>query len=156
MQSPEIYELLAREHEEIVELLHHLAPARGRIAADLLMRIRLKLVPHARAEEAVLYRRLAEDPRTAAQARDSAGEHGQVDALLDEMAAMVPRGDAWAARARVLADLVGRHVEDEQRQLFPLARRVLDPQEAQRLGAAFETERDRVWASILGEQRGAA
>jgi hemerythrin superfamily protein len=156
MQRPEIYELLAREHEEIGELLHELVSARGKIAAELLTRVRLKLVPHSRAEAAVFYPRLLDDDRTAEKVRVSLAEHRQVDALLGELLAMSPRDDHWAARARVLADMVGRHVDEEEGELFPLARRVLDPQEAQRLGALFETERDRVWEYILGEQRGAA
>ncbi|PCC72119.1 Hemerythrin HHE cation binding domain-containing protein [Nannocystis exedens] len=156
MHRPEIYELLAREHEEIDELFHELLAAKGKLAAELLARVRLKLVPHSRAEEAVFYLRLQEDERTAEKVRVSLEEHKQVENLLGELVAMSPRDDNWAARARVLADMVGHHVDEEEGELFPLARRVLDPHEAQRLGAAFETERDRVWEYILGQQRGAA
>jgi hemerythrin superfamily protein len=156
MHRPEIYELLIREHEELGELFHELLAAKGKLAAGLLARVRLKLVPHSRAEEAVLYLRLQDDERTAEKVRVSLAEHKQVEALLDELLATSPRDDNWAARARVLADMVGRHVDEEEGELFPLAKRVLDPQEAQRLAAAFETERDRVWEYILGEQRGAA
>ncbi|MBZ5708626.1 hemerythrin domain-containing protein [Nannocystis pusilla] len=156
MNKPQIYEILKLEHDEVGELFHQLEEAKGSEAGELLNQIRLKLVPHSRAEEAVFYSRLLEEKTTGDKIRESLEEHRQVDLLLEELDAATTRDADWAAKARVLADMVGHHVDEEEGELFPLAQQVLGAKEAQQLARQYEAERDQIVQSMLGEERGAA
>ena len=156
MNKPQIYEILKREHEEVAELFHELEQAKGKGAGQLLTQIRNKLVPHSRAEESVFYSRLLNEKATGDKIRESLEEHRQVDLLLDELDGTTNRDADWAAKARVLADMVGHHVDEEEGELFPLAQQILGAREAQQLAAQYEAERDQVMQSLLGEERGAA
>lgn len=144
MKTQPIYEILKREHEEVAEILRRLARARGAEASELLTELKLKLVPHSRSEEAVFYSRLLEERATERKARESLEEHRQVDVLLDELEELPVRDESWSAKAHVLAEMIGRHVDEEEGELFPLARQILDAREAVRIAEQFEGERERV------------
>jgi hemerythrin superfamily protein len=142
MAKPQIYDVLHREHEEVSELFHQLEEARGAKALELFARLKQKLIPHSRAEEAVVYPRLLEEPRTADNTREGIEEHKQVDKLLAELDGMTPDAEVWPAKIKVLADMVGHHVDEEEGELFPLARQVVSDHESEQLAEEFARERD--------------
>lgn len=157
MKKLPIYDILKREHEEVTELFAQLHEAKGAKATDLLIQIKLKLVPHSRAEEAVFYSRLLKEKLTGEKVREALEEHKQVDVLLTELEALPTRDANWSAKAHVLADMVGHHVDEEEGEMFPLVRQILSEKEALRVGEEFEEERDRVRQELMRpEQRGAA
>jgi hemerythrin superfamily protein len=142
VSKPQIYDILQREHEEVGELFHQLEEAKGLVALQLFAKLKLKLVPHARAEEAIVYPRLQKADATAEQVLESLEEHKQVDALIAELDASSPRDERWAAKMKVLADMVGHHVDEEEGEMFPLARQVVSDREAEKLAEEYERERD--------------
>jgi len=157
VSKPQIYDILQREHEEVGELFHQLEEAKGLVALQLFAKLKLKLVPHARAEEAIVYPRLQKADETAEQVLESLEEHKQVDALIAELDASSPRDERWAAKMKVLADMVGHHVDEEEGELFPRARQILSDREAVELGEAFVHERDAFVEDMRRvDQRGAA
>nr|WP_276599764.1 hemerythrin domain-containing protein [Nannocystis sp. SCPEA4] len=142
VSKPQIYDVLKREHEEVGELFHRLEEAKGLIAHQLFVRLKLKLVPHARAEEAIVYPRLLKADATVEQVLESLEEHKQVDNLIAELDALSPRDERWAPKMKVLADMVGHHVDEEEGELFPRARQILSDREAVELADAYARERD--------------
>ena len=142
MARLQIYDVLKREHEEVGELFHQLEAAKGAEALELFRQLRLKLIPHSRAEEAVVYPRLLAEPSTADHTREGMEEHKQVDLLLGELEAMTPDADNWSAKIKVLADMVGHHVDEEEGELFPEAHAALSEREAEQMAEAFARERD--------------
>ncbi|WAS89803.1 hemerythrin domain-containing protein [Nannocystis punicea] len=155
--KPQIYDILKREHEEVGELLHRLKEAKGRAAEDLFNQVRLKLVPHSRGEEAVVYPRLQGEKTTAEKISVSFEEHRQVDVLLEELGGMSPRDEEWTAKVHVLVDMVGHHVDEEEGELFPLARNLLSDREAAGLAEEYAQARDEAMQAMTTEdQRGAA
>lgn len=142
MPKPQIYDILHREHEEVSELFHELEEAKGAKALELFTRLKIKLVPHARAEEAVLYPRLLDESNTEDETREGIEEHKQVDHLIAEIDAIGPDHEAWTPKIKVLADMVGHHVDEEEGEMFPLAREVVSDREAEKLAEEYERERD--------------
>lgn len=148
----QIYDILKREHEEVGELLHQLKEARGNAAQKkLFAEIQRKLVPHSRGEESTVYARLFDERSASEKIRVSLEEHRQVDVLLEELADMSPRDEAWKAKVHVLADMVGHHVDEEEGQLFPMARAVLSDREAAQIAAEYEQARDEAMQAMTGE-----
>ncbi|MFZ6178153.1 hemerythrin domain-containing protein [Nannocystis pusilla] len=157
MAKPQIYDVLHREHEEVSELFHQLEEAKGAEALELFARLKQKLVPHARAEEAVVYPRFLEEQNAADTTREGIEEHKQVDNLIAELDAMTPDNDGvWKAKIKVLADMVGHHVDEEEGELFPLAKQVVSDREAEQLAEEYARERDSFVEDIRADQRDAA
>lgn len=138
-----IYDLLKRDHDEVSELLHELAEAGSRKAGELLVEITRKLTAHARAEESVFYGHLLHNERTRSRILEALEEHKQVDTLLLELDRLKPRDEKFKAKAVVLRENVGHHVDEEEGELFPLARQIISEEEAIELGQQFLAERER-------------
>lgn len=143
MKDQPIYDLLKRDHEKVTELLHRAKEARGDEARERLAEITREVTAHARAEEAVFYGHLLHNERTRAKILEGLEEHRLVDALLAELATMQPRDERWPARLDLLADNLGHHIDEEEGELFPLARQILSDREAVEFGRRFAAERER-------------
>jgi hypothetical protein len=61
-------------------------------------------------------------------------EHHAVDTILPEVASATGEPDVFAARAKVLKEMVEHHADEEESDMFPRARKLLPPAELRRLG----------------------
>ena len=57
-----------------------------------------------------------------------------VDTVLPELKSADPASETFAAKAKVLKDLVEHHAEEEETEMFPRARKLLGRGELVRLG----------------------
>ncbi|WP_051965832.1 hemerythrin domain-containing protein [Kitasatospora mediocidica] len=160
--------LLKEDRKEILRLFGayraHLAQradgtADDAAGAELADRIVHTLTVHTYLEDEVLYPRLRvllADPATAAPEKTAAPEnevlrsyrlHRTADELCEELAAR-PDGDSAEARAahdaRVLEliDTVTRHIEDEERDWFPLVRAAVSRKVLQEIGTQLLAVRE--------------
>ena len=62
--------------------------------------------------------------------------------------------DRFAAKAKVLKDLVEHHAGEEESAMFPRARKLMHREELLRLGAELERARESARASILDKLAG--
>lgn len=116
---------LARDHHEALVLARRACkagvddPVFGELREEVLQRWRDRIAPHFEVEERVLFPALAAagGQTTVAQALH---QHAQLRALLDGLL----EGDATALAAWGAA--MTEHVRFEDRELFPLAERLLD------------------------------
>src|SRR5262249_55491804 len=65
---------------------------------------------------------------------ESLEEHHVVDLVLPEIKEADPRSDQFAAKAKVLKDLVEHHAEEEETEMFPRARKLMPRTALLRLG----------------------
>lgn len=138
-----IFDLLKRDHDEVSELLHELESAGSRKAQELLGEITRKITAHSRAEESVFYGHLLHNERTRAKILEALEEHKLVDTLLLELDRLQTKDEKFKAKVGVLRDNVGHHVDEEEGELFPLARQIISEEEAVELGQQFLAERER-------------
>jgi hemerythrin superfamily protein len=122
----DILDTLAEEHEVVAALLEDLVEGKNSAQrASTLKQIKKNLVPHARAEEAVLYTALirvkSKDART--DGEEGFVEHSLVDALLKALSGMKDKmSPRFGATAKVLKEIVTHHVKEEESDLFSDAR----------------------------------
>lgn len=114
----DILDTLQEEHEEVAALLQKLGDADSTPEKrSLVKRIKAALIPHARAEEKVLYNGIigVNDKKANTDGEEGFIEHHIVDTLLGDLDriknAMSPEFDA---AAKVLKELVEHHVKDEE------------------------------------------
>lgn len=108
----------------------------GRLARKIVR----DLSVHAALEEQVLYPALARAGVAAARL-DALEDHHAVKVSLSEIEAMTPRQERFAAKVRLVARTVRRHVQEEEATLLPQLRKALDREALQRLGAELEALR---------------
>ena len=137
----QIYEALIKDHRKLQGLLEKLTQSADATAdqrSELIGQIRDELVPHSRAEEAVLYNSLRQIPEAAGTVAHSYGEHMEAEALLRTLQGMDAVGANWATVARKLREGIEHHIAEEENEVFGVAKQVLAKDEAEMMTVAFE------------------
>jgi hemerythrin-like domain-containing protein len=149
-----IYEELKKDHRGVLALLDQLVAsekAGPEAWGRLVQQIRDELVPHARAEEAILYNAL----RDAGEAQDvvahSFGEHAQTEAVLRGLQISDALDLTWVGAAKQLRESLSHHIAEEEGKVFAAAKRAFSEQEAEAMGAAFVQMKPRVRGENFAE-----
>jgi len=132
--------LLKADHEKVRGLLSQLEKASEKGGTDramkLVAQVENELKVHTTVEEEIFYPAF----RDAARSKDDKKlyyeanqEHHVVDLVMPEME---QRGsnEEFAAKAKVLKELVEHHADEEEKEMFPKARKLMDKEELRELG----------------------
>lgn len=150
-------ELLKQDHQVVKQLLEKLVATTERAVKtrqDLVQRLHMELAVHTDLEEQIFY-----PAYQAAGARDEAvmtaeatEEHRAVDArVLPELMKTDPSTTTFAGRAKVLKELLEHHIEEEEKDMFPKARKLLGAKKLEELGEQMEA-RKRSLKQSLGRE----
>lgn len=125
--AADIFDALKMDHKKHRNLLQRLGVTRGksRERAALFKEFTLEAKGHAAAEEQALYSTLLRKPPTTDQGRHSVAEHKKIEDLLNALAATPMATGAWLTRFRELRHEYLHHLDEEEKEIFPAASRVL-------------------------------
>jgi hemerythrin superfamily protein len=119
--STDILDTLHAEHEEVQELLKELAQSES--AAEqkaLVAKVKQALIPHSKAEEKVVYDRVAalkgEKPKI--ESAEGYSEHALASATLKSLDTLTANTPEFKANATVLKELIEHHVKEEERNIW--------------------------------------
>jgi hemerythrin superfamily protein len=149
-EEPEmdILDTLAEEHEVVAALLQELVDGKSTAArVSTLKQIKKNLVPHARAEEDVLYKAIirVKDKDTKTDGEEGFIEHSLVDFLLKTLSGMRDKmSPRFGAAAKVLQEIVTHHVKEEESDLFSDARENFPAQQRQNMNRAYLTKKNAI------------
>jgi hemerythrin-like domain-containing protein len=123
-------DLLKEQHREVAELFKSALKFEGkREQHALAQEIVDRLMIHAAIEEEIFYpafREADETERGKKLVLESYEEHGVMKYLLDELTQAGANDERFEAKLTVLQEIVERHVEEEEMEMFPAARKKLD------------------------------
>jgi hemerythrin superfamily protein len=152
--------LLKEDHEQVRALLSQLEETTDKAVGrreKLLGTIERELTIHTRIEEEIFYPAF----REAAQKKDDTKlyfealeEHHVVDMILPEIKGTDAESEQFAAKAKVLKDLVEHHAEEEETEMFPRARKLMTRDELLRLGGEMARLKDSMARGIVGRLAG--
>ena len=152
--------LLKDDHEQVRRLLEQLEKTTGRAATKrerLLAAIEQELKLHTKIEEDVFYPAFFDACQRSDDKElyyEAIEEHHVVDLVLPELKDTDPRTDRFAAKAKVLKDLVEHHAGEEESEMFPRARKLMDREELLRLGAELSRAKESTRAGVLDRLTG--
>ncbi len=142
--APDAIALLKQDHETVRGLLGQLENASGARREKLLTQVEKELKVHTTIEEEIFYpayrdaARKKEDKKLYFEALE---EHHVVDMVMPE----TREGDSveeLKAKAKVLKDLVEHHAEEEEKEMFPRARKALEREELRELGERMQQRKE--------------
>ncbi len=139
--------ILKEDHKKVRALLDEMSEAQGRSARKrgrLLDEIETEILVHSKLEEEIFYPAYRDSVRSKEDKKlyfESIEEHHLVETVLNEMREVEPETDEFAAKAKVLKELVEMHVREEEREMFPKAKEHMDSDELQQLGEQIEERR---------------
>jgi len=138
----QILRALKQDHEELQELLGKIMQTGGmKTRQRLFEKMRRALLVHTHAEQATFYKALEEHDESFDDALEAEVEHELIERLVADLSEPDMEPGRWSAKCKVLNDLVGHHIKEEEGKMFKIARQVFDRSTLQALGGQFEAAR---------------
>jgi len=137
--------LLKNDHKEMRALLGALEATTSRAVKkrqSLLNKIETNLKAHTSIEEEIFYPAFkqagqkSDDDKMYFEALEEHRAAG--DLVLPDLLGTDPSTDNFSGRAKVLKELVEHHADEEEKEMFPRARKLLDKAELTALGEQME------------------
>src|SRR6266850_8159838 len=135
------FTLLKADHEKVAGILEKLEGTTERALKtreELFTQLKTELEIHTEIEEKIFYPVLEKADETHDITLEAFEEHRLVKQLLGELEKMNKGDEQWTARFTVLKENVEHHVEEEEGDMFPRARKVLSNEQADILGTRME------------------
>ena len=131
------FELLKKDHEKVSAIFEKLEPTTERAVKtreELFAQLKQELDIHAHVEETFLYPILKREAETREITFEAFEEHRLVKQLLSELEAMSVDSEEWTAKLKVLQENVEHHVEEEEGEMFKMAREFLTQEKLEEIG----------------------
>ena len=137
--------MLTKEHDEVKEMFREFEGLSGKSAKateakqKLAEKVIEELKAHSQIEEQIFYPAVRE--RAKGEVRDlvleGIEEHRVADFMMERLQQVEPEAEEFDARFKVLIESVKHHVNQEERSMFPEARKLLE-NDLERLGDEME------------------
>jgi len=133
-------ELLEADHKRVKGILSQLSESTERgikKRAALLAKLEMEITLHTKLEEEILYPafKKAGGKEQAVMYHEAKEEHRTVDSLvLPDLKTTDPGTVEFTGRVKVVKELLEHHIEEEESEMFPQARELMDKDELEALG----------------------
>jgi len=142
--------LLKDDHDTLKKILDDLdsTTERGvKTREELFTRVRRELEVHEAIEEEIFYPALKEHPKAKELVLEAYEEHNVVDMVMAEIEETPYDDERWGAKLTVMKENIEHHIEEEEGEMFPQARQILERSELQELGERMKERKDELMAA---------
>jgi hemerythrin-like domain-containing protein len=146
--------LLKKDHDE-VKVLFKKAEELGERATtsrrDLFEQIDEAITLHSKIEEKLLYPQFKERVKKSDQKDEileAYEEHGVAKKLIKEIEALEPTDERYAAKIQVLGEAVKHHADEEEKEMFPMARELFSKEELEEMGEQIIAMKEKAGAPV--------
>lgn len=147
-------QLLKDDHKKVKGLLSQLAETSERATKtrqDLLRTIQAELEAHTTIEEEIFYpafKKAGEEKEDDKLYFEAKEEHRAVDKLvLPDLSGTDAGSVEFGGRAKVLKELIEHHAEEEEKEMFPRAKKLLSQDQLMELGSQMERRKGQLLGS---------
>ncbi|MGO1298943.1 MAG: hemerythrin domain-containing protein [Vibrio sp.] len=137
-----IFDVLKESHEKQRLLLDTLMETSGDSPArkEFYQNLKHELEQHSAAEERFFYAPLIESDKTIEVSRHGIAEHHQFDKLMAQLDSTDMSSPSWLHLMKTLRHKVLHHLEDEEKNFFPLAGKVMTDNQKTQLADGYVEE----------------
>ena len=148
--------LLKEDHDKVKKLLTEIKETTDRAEktrGELFSTIKTELTLHEVIEEEIFYPALKEHPKAKEIVLEGYEEHDVVDTLMGELDGMDPTDERFGPKAKVMAENIEHHIEEEEGEMFKQARQVFDADELAELGERMARRKEQARQELFGAVR---
>lgn len=138
-------DILKADHERVKTILTQLNDSTERAVkkrTELIAKLEMEITLHTKLEEEILYPayKKAGGKEQEKMYYEAKEEHRTVDSLvLPDLKATDPGSVEFSGRAKVVKELLEHHIEEEETEMFPQAKKLLGKEQLDELGAQMES-----------------
>jgi len=137
------FDLLISDHREITSLLDAMVAAPKEAIAQrgkLFLMLKRKLAKHAMAEEDVVYPMLHGPANDTENSVDLYDDHAHIKILMFQIEEKLMKGEDWAAPVATLRDLTREHIHEEENDIFPRLRAMMNEPQRSKISGQISRE----------------
>jgi hemerythrin superfamily protein len=140
----DIFETLRVDHAAIQDLLDQVLESNESKTdwAEALADLKISLVAHNRAEEAILYEFMRGAPQRAETADLKTEEHHLAEEILDDLDRLNPADYDWDTTLALLKNQIESHIAEEETMVFSSLTPFIDDEMSEKMAADFTSLRD--------------
>jgi hypothetical protein len=140
-----IFEAIREDHEIQRTLIDLVTKTTGSSDGrdELWTRLKGELEAHAAAEERYFYVPLMEHDMTQDTARHSVAEHKELEDFVEQLDGYDMSGSQWIQTADELRERLIHHLDEEEKEVFPVAGKVLTADEKTSLADEYRSDMER-------------
>ena len=141
------FDELKKDHKEVKDILEKLkagSKTAEKTREKLFAQLKEELVPHLKAEESSFYQVLLDSKNGRQHALEAKEEHDLTVMVFRQLEEIPAKEEVWGAKLKVLKDLVEHHIEEEEEEIFQLARKELEKEDFKQIMQNFQKEKERV------------
>lgn len=140
-------ELLKKDHQKAISLIEELETADDEVGMDptyteTFNHLNELLKMHTRIEEDVFYPAMKEFDESRDLVREFQKEHKEVDLLLAQLSTMAPNVEEFQDILSEMWEILDRHIDEEENELFPMAERWCDESRLREMGRQMQEMKD--------------
>lgn len=139
--------LLKEDHKKVKGLLAKLEKTTERSSdtrQKLLAQIEQEIQMHTTIEEEIFYpayREAVTKKDDAKLYQEAIEEHHVVDLVMNEIKMVDAQSEEFSAKSKVIKELVEHHADEEEKSMFPKARKAMDAAQLKELGAQMQARK---------------
>ena len=147
----EAIELLKEDHKKFKKLFRDFEKATtNKQKEEISKEIFLELTVHSKVEEELFYPALEEKEEKLVL--ESYEEHHQADQRIDELKEMQVEDGTFTAKFTVLREDIEHHIGEEEKELFPKAKRILGKEKIIELGEQIKERKEELMHELQVER----
>jgi iron-sulfur cluster repair protein YtfE (RIC family) len=137
--------LLKHDHEKVKKLFKSINGSESE-KEEIFDKIRSALEIHTMIEEEIFYPAVAQAKSEQAKSvvKEAKEEHAQVKKILGKMEHLEPSDDDWEIKLKELEQDVNHHVQEEEGEMFPEARKDLTDSQLSRIGEQLSARKQQL------------
>ena len=133
-----IYDIFKSEHRQVKASLTEIINS-GRVMKDIFSQTVAALELHMNGEETLFYPKLDRNSNTRMRALKAYEEHNLARLVINDINS-APADEKWLVKIQILYDILNRHIDVEENDIFPMARKAISETEAMQLGRDYRTQ----------------
>ncbi len=137
-----IYDVLKSEHKEILGMVSDLkssSPQKKNDRQQQFSKMRDDLLPHMHAEENYFYPYIMDHGGKRQIILEGIEEHRAARSVMQDMESTPASDERWMAKLSVLGEMLEHHIEEEEKEIFKEARKVISDEQAKEMGDRFKS-----------------
>lgn len=146
VESMDTFELLKHDHNEVKALFKQILDNHA-FDPNVYHQINYEMQLHMHAEEEYLYPVLENEEKTRDLILEAYEEHTVARDLMGKIDKSTQDEEKWLAKIKVLCDVFEHHVEEEEKDLFKLAKSIIGKEQDQEIADKIRQEKQEAEAA---------
>jgi hemerythrin superfamily protein len=146
--------LLKQDHDKVRALFSEVEKLSERASTSrraLFDQIDEELTLHSKIEEKIFYpafKERAEDTEERDEVMEAIEEHAVAKRLIKELEGLEPTDERYKAKLSVLMEAVKHHADEEEKEMFPMAREIFEKEELDEMGDKIIAAKEKAGAPV--------